>query len=96
VKRVAPVGQKSQNRPRLTELTMPSFWLRAMQPVTTEEAVHTYAARCCAVLVRTQEAFLPAQRRNARHGAEFSVSDLCRQNDTPAEHAAAGPDERLQ
>ena len=45
---------------------------------------------------KTQEAFLPAQLNNARHGAEFIVSDLCRQNDTPAERAAAGPDERLQ
>jgi len=58
--------------------------------------VHTHAARCCAALVETQEAFLPAQLNNARHGAEFIVSELCRQNDTPAEHAAADPDERLQ
>ena len=68
-----------------------------MLPVTTEVAfTHTHAARCCAALVTTQEAFLPAQLNNARHGAELSVSELCRQNDTPAEHAAADPDERLQ
>ena len=70
---------------------MPSFWLRAMLPVTTEGVVHTHAE-----LVKTQEAFLPAQLSNEPHGRELSVSDLCRQNDTRAEHAAAGRDERLR
>ena len=81
VQRVAPVGRKESKSPP-PHRTNYAVVLSARNAANNNGRGRSHMR--WAALVKTQEAFLPAQLSSARHGQEFSVSDLCRQKDTPA------------